>query len=268
MENYGVMEAILARLVKVQMPTLFESTSKNKGVKATNCVFLISPRRKAPQLAAIGIASEVGLLLKKIIGPLFIKIFVKKINNLKPNYPKSFIIALNHASYLDPPITESIFIKNINRKVHFIGKEELFSLLPSRIFHEAVGTINLNYSRDKGRSALKTAIKHLKNGKIIGIFPEGIRSPTGKLMKGKVGIAKLVIKSRVPVLPVGIKGTNKLLPVTKSIPRFKKKVVLNIGELMYFDKYYNRKFDKKTLREITDKIMKEIAKLCRQKYSY
>src|SRR3989338_10971430 len=61
-ENYGAMEAILALLVKVQMLTLFESTSKNKGVKATNCVFLISPRRKAPQLAATGIASEVGLL--------------------------------------------------------------------------------------------------------------------------------------------------------------------------------------------------------------
>ncbi len=206
--------------------------------------------------------------LKKIIGPLFIKIFVKKITNLKSDYPKPFIIALNHASYLDPPIIGSIFIKKLNIKIHFIGKEELFSSLPSRIFHEAVGTLNLNYSEDKGKSALKTAIKYLKNGKIVGIFPEGIRSPTGKLMKGKVGIAKLVLKARVPVLPIGIKGTNKLLPVTNSIPKFKKEVVLNIGELMYFDKYYTHKFNKKTLRVITDKIMKDISKLSNQKYNY
>lgn len=206
--------------------------------------------------------------LKKIIGPLFIKIFVKKITNLKSDYPKPFIIALNHASYLDPPIIGSIFIKNLNIKIHFIGKEELFSLLPSRIFHEAVGTINLNYSKDKGKSAFKTAITYLKKGKIVGIFPEGKMTLNGRLSKGKVGIAKLVLKARVPVLPMAVKGTNKLLPVTKSIPKFKKEVILKVGELTYFDNFYTHKFDKKTLRVITDKIMKDISKLSNQKYNY
>lgn len=206
--------------------------------------------------------------LKKIIAPLFIKIFVKKIINLKSDYPKPFIIALNHASYLDPPIVGAVFIKNLDINIHFIGKEELFRLSPSRIFHEAVGTINLNYSKDKGKSALKTAVAYLQNRQIVGIFPEGEITRNGRLSKGKVGIAKLVLKARVPVLPMAVKGTNKLLPVTKSIPKFKKEVILKVGELTYFDNFYTHKFDKKTLRVITDKIMKDISKLSNQKYNY
>lgn len=208
------------------------------------------------------------IFLKKFIGPFFIKIFVKKITNLKQYYPKPFIVAANHASYLDPPIIGSIFIKNLNIKVHFIGKEELFSILPSRIFHEAVGTINLKYSKDNGDSALKTALVHLKNGKVVGIFPEGKMTLNGRLSKGRVGIAKLVLETKAPVLPIGIKGTYKLYPPSNTIPKFRKEIILNVGELMNFDKYHNKNINKKILREITDKVMNEIAKLCKQKYNY
>ena len=115
------------------------------------------------------------------------------------------------------------FHKNLNIKIYFIGREELFDVSLSRYFHEAVGTINLNYSKDKGKSALKTAITYLKSGKVVAIFPEGRRTENGRLSKGKVGISKLVLEAKVQVLPMAIKGTYKLFPATKLISKFKKK---------------------------------------------
>ena len=111
--------------------------------------------------------------LKILIGPLFIKIFIKDIKNIKSKYPSAFIIASNHISYLDPPIIGSVFSEKLDKKVHFLGKEALFRSSVPRFFHKSVETINLNYSKDKGESALKIAAKYLKKGKIVGIFPEG-----------------------------------------------------------------------------------------------
>lgn len=104
--------------------------------------------------------------LKRFIAPLSLKIFVKKINNFENlNHNKPFIIASNHTSFLDPFILSSIFIVKFNRKVYFLGKKQLFRTLPSRIFHEAVGTIPLD-SKDKGKSALKIAEKYLKKKRL------------------------------------------------------------------------------------------------------
>lgn len=201
--------------------------------------------------------------LKACIAPLAINIFVKKINKLKiNNYPKTFIVASNHTSFLDPLILSSIFIVKFNRKIYYIGKKELFRTLPSKIFHEAVGTIRLD-SKDKGKSALRIAEKYLRNGQIVGIFPEGRRSPNGKLQRAFTGVAKLALKAKVPVLPVAIEGTFELMPIGRVIPKFKRKVIINVGNLMYFNKYYKKGINKRVLREITNEIMINIRNLKR-----
>ena len=91
-----------------------------------------------------------------------------------------------------------------------------------------------------GKEALKWAVKALKQGKIIAIHPEGTRSLTGKLQKGKTGVVRLALAAKVPVIPIGLIGTFEILPKGKYIPKLKR-ATMNIGKPMYFGKYYDKK---------------------------
>ena len=108
---------------------------------------------------------------------------------------------------------------------------------------------------------------YLTQGKIIGIYPEGTRTLDGKLQRGKTGAARLALAAKVPIVPVGLIGTFEILPKGKNIPKLKRAIV-NIGKPIYFDKYYGKENDKKTIRLVTTKVMKEIAKLCKKKYGF
>jgi 1-acyl-sn-glycerol-3-phosphate acyltransferase len=203
---------------------------------------------------------------KRLICPVF-NLYLKEVKGLE-NVPKdrNFIVAANHESYLDHPFIICTLVNYLNKKVHFLSKKEHFSNPIKSIWHSYAGAIPLD-RQTGGKEALKWAVKALKEGKIIAIHPEGTRTLTGRMLRGKTGIARLVLEAHVPVLPVGIIGAFEVLPKGKYIPSFKR-AVLNIGKPMFFDKYYNKKITKELLREITDKIMKEIAKLSKQKYEF
>jgi len=214
----------------------------------------------------------VYLVIKLTIGSL-IKLFIKKIDgkkNIIKNEP--FIIACNHSSYLDDFAVPSSFYPPTNKKFHFYVNSLYFKNILLRTFLNFYESIPVDSKKGKNhkqvnRKAFDMAMKYLKKGEVIFIFPEGARSEDGKLQKGKVGIAKLAIESRVPVQPVGIIGSNSILPKGKILPRLKR-CKINIGRALYFKESYNKKITKKLLREVTDKIMKEIAKLSGQKYNY
>lgn len=203
---------------------------------------------------------------KRIIPPIVKLLWVKKVNGLG-NLPKQgpFIIAANHTSYMDHFVM-SLLISHLDRKIHVLAKKEHFSNIFKKIWHNYIGAIPLDRERG-GKETLKWAIKALKEGKIIGVHPEGTRSLTGKLQEAKTGVARLALISRAHVVPIGLIGTFDILPKGKYIPKLKK-AVMNIGKPMHFQGYYNKKINKKILREVTNKIMKEIAKLCKQKYNY
>lgn len=205
-------------------------------------------------------------IAKIIIFPV-IKFWIKKVNGLQ-NIPKegAFIIAANHASYMDHLIIMCTLVPYLNKKVHHLAKKEHFDNFFKKAWHTYAGAIPLD-RESGGKEALKLAIKALRNGKIIAIHPEGTRSLTGNLQKAKTGVARLALISKAPVLPVGLIGTFKILPKGKYLPKFKK-ATMNIGKPMYFEQYYTKKINKKILRNMTDKVMKEIAKLCQQKYLY
>jgi len=205
-------------------------------------------------------------ITKRIIPPI-VNLWVKEINGIN-NIPKKgpFIIAANHASYLDHMIIVSNFVLQLNKKIHFLSKKEHFNNIFKAAWHRYAGAIPLD--REKGgKEALEWAIKALKKGKIIAMHPEGTRTLTGKLQKGKTGIARLALAAKAPVLPIGLIGTFEILPKGKYIPKLKK-AVMNIGKLMAFEKYYNKKITKPLLRKITNEIMQEIAKLSSQKYNF
>ena len=205
-------------------------------------------------------------IAKLTIKPV-IDLWVKEVNGMQ-NVPSggSFIVAANHESYMDHLIIMCTLVPYLNRKVHFLSKKEHFSNPLKSMWHKWAGAIPLDRQAG-GKETLIWAIKALKQGKIIAIHPEGTRSLTGKLQKGKTGVARLALAAKVPVVPVGLIGTFELLPKGKYIPKLKR-ATMNIGKPMYFNKYYNKKITKELLRKVTDNIMKEIARLCEQEYNF
>jgi len=205
--------------------------------------------------------------IAKIILPPIIDLWVKNTGGLQ-NIPKKgpFIIAANHESYMDHLIIVKTFVVHLNKKIHSLAKKEHFDNPIKSIWHKWGGAIPIDRQAG-GKDALRWAVKALKHGKIIMIHPEGTRSLTGKIQRGKTGVARLALAARVPVVPVGLIGTFEIMPKGKHIPNLKR-AEINIGKLMYFGKYYNKKVTKRLLRGMTDEIMKEIAKLSKQKYNF
>ena len=121
-------------------------------------------------------------------------------------------------------------------------------------------------SKKKNDKSFDKAFEYLKKKDPVQIYPEGLRSVDGKLQKGKTGIVRLALSAKTPILPIGIIGSNKVLPKGSFFLRFKRCAV-NIGKPIYLDKYYKRKKTKKLFRQLTDKVMKEIAKLSGQEYN-
>lgn len=191
--------------------------------------------------------------------------FVREINGME-NIPKEgCIIASNHVSYLDPPIIGFTLSKKLNRRIHYIAKIELFMPFFSRVVHEIFECIPVDREK-KDISWIKLAEKYIKKGHMIGIFPEGGRSRSKKLQRGKTGAVRLAISAHAPIVPVGIKGTYDIWPSNKKFPKIKKIVRINIGNPIFFDKYYKRTVTKKLLRQLTNNLMKEIAKLSGQSH--
>ena len=134
------------------------------------------------------------------------------------------VIVANHCSYLDPPVMGGA---NSRRVVHFLARDTLFSNPIAKWFFPRVGVIALD--RTKGDlGALKKALAMLKEGKVVGLFPEGTRSPDGQMRDPKGGIGFLIVKSDVPVVPMHITGTFAAFP--KGASKFRpSRVAIRIG---------------------------------------
>ena len=134
------------------------------------------------------------------------------------------VLAANHCSYLDPPV---LCAASPRRIVHFMARDTLFSSRFARWYFNSVRVIALDRTRgDLG--ALKKAIATLKEGKVIGLFPEGTRSPDGQMRAAKGGIGFLIVKSDVPVVPMHITGTFAAFP--KGAAKFRpSRVAIRIG---------------------------------------
>ena len=204
------------------------------------------------------------------------KIWIKDISGLE-NIPKNtqFIIAANHGSYFDDIAIAPIIINILNKKVHMYCNDSFFSkpLIGSFLRWAACIPVRVSDKKTKeshkvNDEAFKDALGFLRKNEPIGVFPEGHRSyKGGRLREAKTGVAKLALTANVPVLPIGVNGSWDILPVGSSIPQLKR-CTISIGKPLYFDKYYKKKNDKKTLKKITTAIMKDIARLCGRRYNY
>lgn len=207
----------------------------------------------------------------KLIVPPTVKLWIRRIDGLE-NVPRDrpFIIAANHSSYLDDISIVPIIIKHTNKRVHMYCNDRFYKNIFLASFLNWAGCIPVSVetrNKETNKMAFKLSLDYLKRGEPVGIFPEGGRSIDGKLREAKTGIAKLALVSEVPVLPVGIIGSHKVLPKGAKFPRFKR-FDIKIGKLIYLDKYFGKENNKKVLKEVTNLIMREIGKLTNLEYNY
>ncbi len=174
------------------------------------------------------------------------------------------IIASNHLSFSD-----SIFMPLVvPRKVTFLAKSEYFTSpgpkgLLKKLTFIALGQVPVDRSGGRrSEAALLTGLKLLAEGDCLGIYPEGTRSPDGRLYKGRTGIARLAIESGAPVIPVAMSNTDKIQPTGKLIPNLHR-VGMIFGEPMYFA---GDSTDLQYLRVVTDQIMNKIQEMSGQVY--
>jgi 1-acyl-sn-glycerol-3-phosphate acyltransferase len=164
------------------------------------------------------------------------------------------ILASNHQSFID-----SIFLPlAVRRRVTFVAKVEYFESRKTAWFFRAVGMIPLK--RDGGsasQGALAAARDVLAAGGVLGIYPEGTRSPDGRLYRGHTGVARLSKDTHAQVVPVAQFGTAEVQPIGASFPRLFRRVAIKMGPPLTFP-------DDGALRSITDEIMAAIQNLSGQ----
>ncbi|MDT3331638.1 MULTISPECIES: lysophospholipid acyltransferase family protein [Microbacterium] len=203
-----------------------------------------------------------------IIGPIVKAIFRPWIVG-RSNIPASgaAIIASNHLS-----VSDSIFLPlMIDRPMSFLAKSDYFTGKglkgwATRVFMQGTGQIPIDRTGGKASEAsLNTGLQVLGRGDILGIYPEGTRSPDGKLYRGRTGLARMALTARVPVIPVVMIGTDDVMPIGRSIPRVGR-VGMVIGEPLDFSRFYGMESDRFVLRSVTDEIMVALQRMGEQEY--
>ncbi|KPJ55040.1 hypothetical protein AMJ47_01980 [Parcubacteria bacterium DG_72] len=205
-------------------------------------------------------------IIKRTIGPLVKRIWIDEVEGLE-NIPKDgpIIVASNHQSYFD----FICFIAASPRKVHYLAAEKFYKSRMWRPIMNATGQIKVERTSHNKQRVYGTVYSALKQGKMIGIFPEGTRSSDGEIHKPFTGVAKFALNAKVPVLPVGIIGTYDIMSRHDKRPKFRGvKAKIKIGKLMYFSEYYNTQLTDNDYKIVTDKIMDKVAKLAEKKYTH
>jgi 1-acyl-sn-glycerol-3-phosphate acyltransferase len=177
------------------------------------------------------------------------------------------ILASNHLSVLD-----SFYLPlNLDRPVTFAAKSEYFT--GKRPTDRIVGaylraTKQLSVDRAGARAAqemLEAALALLQGGALFGIYPEGTRSPDGRLYRGRTGIGWLALHARVPVIPVAMIGTDRILAPGRRVPR-PGRIKIKVGEPLVFEEYADQPAGARQRRAVTDRVMESIRELSGQEF--
>ncbi|EAX46543.1 1-acyl-sn-glycerol-3-phosphate acyltransferases [Thermosinus carboxydivorans Nor1] len=159
------------------------------------------------------------------------------------------IIAANHVSLWDPPVIGCA----MDRRISFMAKEELFAIPVFNWIIAKLGAFPVRRGA-ADRTAIRTAVAILEAGGVLGVFPEGTRSRTGKLGAAEPGVAMLALKTGAPIVPCAVVGTNKVLRQGQWLPRFE----VRFGKPLQVAK---GRADKEDVDRLTTSIMEEISNL-------
>ena len=203
-----------------------------------------------------------------VLGPILRLLFrpwVEGEENIPPE--GAAIFASNHLSFSD-----SIFLPLVlPRRITFLAKADYFTGRgvkgrATAAFFKGAGQLPVDRSGGgAGDAALNSGLKVLRRGELLGIYPEGTRSPDGRLYRGRVGVARMALEAACPVLPVAMIGTDKAQPAGKKVPKIMR-IGVRIGKPLDFSRYEGMENDRFVLRSITDELMYELMLLSRQEY--
>ncbi|NGN65583.1 1-acyl-sn-glycerol-3-phosphate acyltransferase [Streptomyces sp. A7024] len=209
------------------------------------------------------------IVLKAFLGLLMRVLFRPRVEGAE-HIPGSgpVIVAGNHVTFID-----SMFLSLVvKRQVYFIGKDEYVTgkgikgRAMAWFFGEIGGMIPVD--RDGGHggvAALMTGRRVLEEGKVFGIYPEGTRSPDGRLYRGRTGVSRLALMTGAPVVPFAMVGTDKIQPGGAGIPKLARFEV-RFGEPLDFSRYEGMDRDRYVLRAVADEVMSEVMRLSGQEY--
>ncbi|MDT5085737.1 MAG: 1-acyl-sn-glycerol-3-phosphate acyltransferase [Mycobacterium sp.] len=203
-----------------------------------------------------------------LLGPLLAILGRPKIEGLE-YVPQSgpVILASNHLAVMDSFYLPLV----VRRRITFLAKSEYFTGTGlkgwlSRWFFTAVGQVPIDRSNaDAAQAALDTAERVLGEGKLLGMYPEGTRSPDGRLYKGKTGMARLALHTGVPVIPVAMIGTNVVNPPGTTMLRFGR-VTVRFGKPMDFSRFEGLAGNRFIERAVIDEVIYELMGLSGQEY--
>ncbi|GAA2091129.1 lysophospholipid acyltransferase family protein [Pseudolysinimonas kribbensis] len=207
-------------------------------------------------------------ILKVVVAPFLTSVFRPWTRGFE-NVPESgpVIFASNHLSFVD-----SVFLPVVlDRHVTFLAKSDYFTKpgpfgwLQKELFF-GLGQVPIDRSGGKASEAsLNSGLGVLAEGRQLGIYPEGTRSPDGRLYRGRTGVARIVLESGARVIPVAMVDTQKIQPLGTRIPKVRRVGVV-FGEPLDFSRFSGLEGDRFVLRSITDEIMYEISRLSGQEY--
>ena len=197
-----------------------------------------------------------GRILVRMLLRLFTRWQVQGKENIPSQGP--LLVVSNHINLADPPL----LAVSLSRKVFFMAKEELFQSKFSSYFVSGFGAFPIHRGKID-RKALHQAKRVLAEGLALAMFPEGERSKTTKLQPGFPGSALVALQNKVPILPVGITGTERIKGITWLLRR--PRLMVNIGAPFQLPAV-NGKQSKRELTELTNLIMRRIADLLPMEY--
>jgi 1-acyl-sn-glycerol-3-phosphate acyltransferase len=203
-----------------------------------------------------------------LLGPLLRLFFPCKVIGAEfiPEHGAA-ILAGNHVSVADSFFTPL----HIKRRVTYLAKAEYFTEKGikgafKKAFFSGMGQVPVDRSgASAARAALDTGVRLLKEGHILGIYPEGTRSPDGRLYKGKTGVARMALEAGVPVIPLVMIGTDKVNPIGSKMWR-PRRIAMIVGRPLDFSRYEGMAGDRFVERSMTDEIMYRLMELGGQEY--
>jgi 1-acyl-sn-glycerol-3-phosphate acyltransferase len=186
-------------------------------------------------------------LIRGILGLMLRLVYrVKIMGDYRLDNVEGCIVFSNHASYLDPIVIGCL----LKRQVRFMAKKELFETPVIGFFVKRLGAFPVKRG-EADLSAVKTAIRVLKNGEVLGIFPEGTRNKGSGFLDAEPGLSMIAIKSKVPVVPMAVVSDYRVFcPIT-----------LIIGQPVYLDQYYDKRVSVDEHRRISNQLMDQVKTL-------
>jgi 1-acyl-sn-glycerol-3-phosphate acyltransferase len=197
--------------------------------------------------------------LPSIVMPYF-KVTVEGLEHVPTHGPA--VIAGNHLSFID----SIVLALALPRPLYFLGKSDYWESARTRWLVAGAGVVPVyRDGGDRGEGSLRAGVKLLQQGDLLGIYPEGTRSPDGRLYRGKTGPVRMAIEAGAPVVPFGVIGSDVAMPQDRRVIR-REPITLRFGRPIDLSRYFDRRTDPLVLRSATDEVMYEIMLLSGQEY--